>query len=364
MSSLSSLVPGFDSPYFLAGLAGYSDGAMRLVSRRYGCPFCVTESLDVEILLRGGRGLQRHDPDRWIADLRATPADERRVRDNVSASIDDHPLAAQIIGENPLSMGRAAALLSSQSFDVIDVNLACPSKKSVRKKLRGGNLLAEPEHAVAILREVRDAVPKTMPTTVKLRRSYDDTPAMALAFDRIIGEAFELGYAWATVHGRTVEQRYDGDASWPFLRETVKRHRGARIFGSGDVFTADAIVRMIDATGVAAVAVARGAIGNPWIFREARALEEGRTPAPPSDTEMRQVLEEHAELAIGLHGPEIAGRLMRKFGIKFSRLHERSDDLRRAFVRATDWTEWTRTLDRFFPQPDGPSTSSSGDGAL
>ncbi|QYU67052.1 PAS-domain containing protein [Leptolyngbya sp. 15MV] len=230
---LAALVPGFDAPFFQAGLAGYSDAAMRLVARRHGAPFCVTEALLDRTLLAGGRGFAK--------------ADLGELEDNVPGGADDHPLAGQIMGSDPREMAaaaikmveqgrarsdkdyrllayevqgvlpsthataraarpqhlrlpggvqvgfwdpaeaagpgpsrdrsasvRAALPASASSFEVIDVNLACPVKK-VDAKARGGHWLAEPDGAIAILEAVREAVPKEIPCAVKLRRSYDET---------------------------------------------------------------------------------------------------------------------------------------------------------------------------------------------
>src|SRR5262249_11480755 len=153
------------------------------------------------------------------------------------------------------------------------------------KKARGEHWLAEPEGAIAILEAVREAVPKHIPCTVKLRRSYDDTPEMAAAFERVFDAAYQIGYAWTTVHARTVEQKYIGPSRWDVLRDIVARHPERIVFGSGDIWEAGDIFRMIRYTGVHAVSVARGCIGNPWIFRQARDLMAGREARRPTIAE-------------------------------------------------------------------------------
>src|SRR5262249_50389857 len=160
------------------------------------------------------------------------------------------------MGTLPNEMAAAALLLAQMNYDVIDVNLACPVKK-IRKANRGGHFLAAPDGAIAILKAVRAAVPAGIPCTVKLRRGFDDTPAMAANFERIFNAAYELGYAWATVHCRTVQQKYNGPGRWEFLADLTHRHPDKLVFGSGDVWTVDDIFLMLDATRVHAVAVAR-----------------------------------------------------------------------------------------------------------
>ncbi|MEM7261578.1 MAG: tRNA-dihydrouridine synthase [Planctomycetota bacterium] len=341
---LEHLVPGFDRPYFLAGLAGYSDGPMRLVARSYGAPYCVTESLLAGIVLRGGRGLTQQHPDRWIDELRAS--EPRTVVDNRAATFDDHPISAQVIGSDVDEVAEAAGILAEQSFDGIDVNLACPSKKKGKQREQGGNLLAQPDRAIAMLTAVRRAVPRELPTTVKLRRAFDDSREMRDTLDRIVDAAFKLGYAWVTVHGRTVEQRYEGLADWGAIRRLVERHPGSPILGSGDVYHAADIFRRLEEVGVAAVAVARGAIGNPWIFREAEALSKGASATPPTLVERIAMLEEHATLALALHGESRATRTMRKFSIQFAKRHlaGADTDWDQRFANAMTLEEWRRVL--------------------
>jgi tRNA-dihydrouridine synthase len=396
---VSARVPGFDAPFFQAGLAGYSDAAMRIIARRHGCPYCVTEALLDRTLLAGGRGFAK--------------ADLGELHDNVPGGAEDQPLAGQIMGSDPREMASAALKMVEQgrrgdrryremayptpgvfpstplrlpggeqigrvdldgggragaaapveadpaevTFAAIDVNLACPVKK-VDRRARGGHWLREPAGAIAILEAVREAVPASVPCTVKLRRAYDDTPEMAEAFERIFDAAYRMGYAWATVHARTVEQKYVGPSRWDILRDLVRRYPDRVIFGSGDVWSAEDIFRMIAYTGVAGVSVARGCIGNPWIFRQARELMAGRSPRPPTLAEQREVLLEHFRLALAVNTPmrraEVAtGRMMRKFGIRFAAHHPRAEEVRRRMIAVGDRADWERVVDEFYPAGSG-----------
>lgn len=339
---ITAIVPGFDAPFFQAGLAGYSDGAMRLIARRHGCPYCVSEALLDLTLINGGKGRTREDPD-----LLAAECGTGDPGDNVAAGIDDHPIAGQIMGTEPDTMAKGAAILVAMNHDVIDVNFACPVKK-IKKANRGGHFLTAPDQAVEVLKAVREAVPEHIPTTVKLRRAWDDTPAMARNFERVFSAAYELGYAWATVHCRTVQQRYKGPARWSFLTDLVQRHPEKIIMGSGDVWTVHDIFAMLETTGVHAVAVARGCIGNPWIFRQARQVMAGQHPTKPSIQEQRQVLLEHCELAARLHGDRVAARTMRKFGIKFAAHHPHPETVKSRFIRCKSMAEWRAVLDAYY----------------
>jgi nifR3 family TIM-barrel protein len=254
------------------------------------------------------------------------------------------------MGANPEEFGPAAALLAEAGFDIIDINFGCPVKK-VLGRCRGGYLLSQPATALEIVSRVREAVPPQIPVTVKMRRGLDDSSQSRDNFFTIFDGAFERGVAAITVHGRTVQQRYIGPSRWEFLAE-VKRHARDRVvLGSGDLFTAADCLEMIRQTGVDGVTAARGAIGNPWIFQQARALAAGLSlPAPPRLFEQRDVIREHYRLAEELYGGEQGGRQMRKFGIKYAQLHPQTDEVRAAFIAVRRPGEWHEVLDRWYSE--------------
>ena len=339
---LPETVPGFDAPFFQAGLAGYSDGAMRLMARRHGCPYCITEALLDQTLINGGKGRVREDPDLLASECGLGDPEANRL-----AGLDDHPIAGQVMGTDPEEMAIASSMLVDMNYDVIDINLACPVKK-IRRRKRGGHLLMDPDAALAVVSAVRDAVPSSIPVTVKMRRSFDDSREMTSSFDRIFDGIYELGCAWATVHCRTVQQKYKGPGRWSFLEELMQRFPDRPVLGSGDVWTVDDIFLMLEITGVHGVSVARGCIGNPWIFRQARELMEGREPTAPTLLEQRNALLEHYTLSVALHGERPASRMMRKFGIKFSSHHPTPEKVRSRFIRASTIDEWHGVLDEYY----------------
>jgi len=359
---IPATTPGFDAPFFQAGLAGYSDSAMRIIARKQGCPYCITEALLDRTLIDGGRGFAK--------------ADLGELENNTPASAEDHPLAGQIMGSNPDEMAAAAVKMVEQgkrppkayrmirehglvsapmsagavtasdtTFAAIDVNVACPVKK-VSRKARGGHWLCQPEGAIEILRAVRDAVPSEIPVTMKIRRGTDDSPEAEANFFRLFDAAYEIGIAWATVHGRTVTQKYVGPSNWGFLRELVRRRPDRVIFGSGDIWAAEDIFRMIEYTGVHAVSVARGCIGNPWIFRQARQFMAGEPATPPTIVEQREALLDHFDLSMRLWGEQAASRMMRKFGIKFSAHHPDAEAVKNEFIKCRSAAEWREVIDR------------------
>jgi tRNA-dihydrouridine synthase len=185
--------------------------------------------------------------------------------------------------------------------------------------------------------------------TLKLRRGIDDSDDSRECFFRILDGAFTRGVAAITVHGRTVAQKYIGPSNWDFLRE-VKQHAGIKtILGSGDLFTAQACLDMLAYTGVDGVSVARGAIGNPWIFRQAQALAAGLPLPLPDIAEQRRVLKMHCELCQAKGDPAGVMTTMRMFGIKFARMHPQHAEVRNAFAVARGLDEWCRVLERWYP---------------
>jgi len=218
-------------------------------------------------------------------------------------------------------------------------------------------MLGDPQTALEILARVRDAVPTDVPVTVKMRRGIDDSQQSRDDFFRIFDGAFRLEVAAITVHGRTVRQRYEGASSWDFLRE-VKQHAGDHtVLGSGDLFTARDCLDMIARTGVDGVTVARGAIGNPWIFEQVRVLAAGQPlPAPPTVREQGEVIAEHYRLAEEVYGPKRCCALMRKFGIKYARLHPQAEAVRDAFIAVQHPGQWREVLKRWY-RDEGPAVT-------
>ena len=314
-----------DIPAVLAPLAGYTDLAFRRVCRRLGAPYCATEMmLDRQMLLPGKF--------------------RRRL---LHLSEDDHPVAAQIVGNSPAVMAESAADLVNEGFDVIDLNFACPVRKVLRRR-RGGHLLRDPNLAGRIIRAVADAI--NVPLTIKLRMGFDAESGTD-GFWRIADAAFDAGVAAVCAHGRTADQHYRGRADWEFLAAVKQRYPDQTILGSGDLTTAEAGIAMLRQTGVDGVTFARGAIGNPWIFRQFRDSLAGREPRKPSLAEQREIMVAQFEQTLELYGPKLGPRRMTKFGIKYSRLHPTPKALRAAFVGARSPDDWYAVVEKFYDSP-------------
>lgn len=317
-------------PFTQAALSGYTDLPMRRVARRHGAAYALGQ------MVLGTTVTHASD---WQRRLLHVPAD-------------DHPVGAQLLGGEPHEFGPAARALADAGYDVIDVNFGCPVHKVLRRR-RGGWLLADPPAALDIVRQVLDAVGGDRPVTVKMRRGLDDSAESERRFFTILEGVFERGVAAVTVHGRTVKQRYAGRSDWEFLRR-VKRHVGDRVvLGSGDLHRATDAVDMLRLTGVDGVSLARGAIGNPWIFRECLALwTGGALPPLPSPAELRETLLQHFREAVAFYGPRDGGMIMRRHAMKYSRLHPCPRKVREALIAMREPDAFAALLDAWFT-PDG-----------
>ena len=310
-------------PLVLAPLAGYSDQPFRMLCRSLGAPYCATEMLlDKSLLLN-----------------------QKLRRRLVQLCDDDHPLAGQLIGNDPAEMAAAATQLAEMGLDAIDLNFACPVRKALARR-RGGYLMKEPDQVVAITQAVIAAV--DLPVTLKVRKAFDADEANRDCLWRILDGAFDAGAAAACVHGRTVKVGYTGPADWSVLIEVKQRYPDRVIVGSGDVRSAHAAVEMLQMTGVDAALAARGALRNPWIFRQLRDLGEGREPFQPSLAEQADTMRRHFDHAVEVYGPKRGPRIMRKFGIRFARMHPRAKLVRMAFVAVKTPQQWHAVLDEHY----------------
>jgi nifR3 family TIM-barrel protein len=265
--------------YFLAPLAGVSDWPFRLLCREMGASIAHTEMISSHGLVYGG--------DQTLSYLER-PQEER-------------PFAIQVFGHDPdvLAEGARVAVENYGPVDAVDINMGCPVKK-VCNHGAGAALLQSPAAVEQMVRKVADAV-GPLPVTVKLRAGWDEhtknSPEIAKACEQ--GGAVAVG-----LHPRTRAQMYRGRADWDLIART-KRAVGIGVWGSGDLFTAEAAHRMLRETGADAARIARGACGYPWIFRELIALERGEPVPEVTLEEWRAMILRHVELAVqdkrGLH---------------------------------------------------------------
>jgi tRNA-dihydrouridine synthase B len=258
--------------YFLAPLAGVSDWPFRLLCREMGAAIAHTEMISSHGLVHGG--------DRTLAYLER-PESER-------------PFAIQVFGHDPavLAEGARIAVANYGPIDAVDINMGCPVKK-VCCHGAGAAMLKDPRAVESAVRAVVDAV-GPLPVTVKLRAGWDDESKNAPE----IAKACEQGGAVAVgLHPRTRSQMYRGKADWDLIRKTKEAVK-ISVWGSGDLFTAEAALRMLAETGADAARIARGACGHPWIFRELLALERGEPVPEVTLQEWRALILRHVRLTI------------------------------------------------------------------
>jgi nifR3 family TIM-barrel protein len=253
----------FSGRFFLAPLAGVSDRPFRAICRRMGASFAYTEMVSAHGLMHGTVQTESY----------------------LDREPDEDPFAVQIFAAEPDVLARGAEVAVRAGAGIIDVNMACPVKK-VCGSGAGAALGREPRRVEEAVRAIRAAV--AVPVTVKIRAGWDGAEVNCVE----VARAAEAGGAAAVaLHGRTRAQLYSGRARWDLIR-AVKEAITIPVLGSGDVWTADDALRMRAETGCDAVLVARGACGNPWIFRELAAAEAGATrpPAPTRDEWVDTVL--------------------------------------------------------------------------
>ncbi|MHC1698393.1 MAG: tRNA dihydrouridine synthase DusB [Geobacteraceae bacterium] len=269
-------------PLILAPMAGISDLPFRLLAREQGAPLCFTEMISAEGLKRNGKNT--------LALLQSSSS--------------DRPLGIQLFGGDPASLAEAARMIESDC-DLIDINMGCPVKKVVSGGA-GSSLLRAPHKVAEIIRSVRKATSR--PLTIKIRTGWNATEQSFLEIGRI---AEQEGCDAITLHPRTRAQMFSDHAEWEKIKE-LKNATTLPIIGSGDIFSSQDVVEMFSQTGCDGVMIARGAMGNPWIFREALARLAGNTPASPSSEERRITALSHLEQLCALYGEYTAVAEMRK----------------------------------------------------
>jgi tRNA-dihydrouridine synthase B len=297
-----------DVPFFQAPLSGYTDRAMRVLAKEFGSPLSFTGVLLDKIALH--------------------PAAVRKL--GLAPREDEHPVGAQILGSDPVKMALAAVNFEQIGFDIIDLNFACPAPKVLRRG-RGGAMLTDPAKIREIYRRVRDSV--KCPVTMKLRIGHGNRDENREMFWQICENAVADGIDGIVIHGRTVLEKYRGESNWEILAEVKRRFPNTTIVGSGDMFEAKTIVKRINESGVDGVIIARGAIGNPWLFQELRAIYDGdNSYLPPTLAEQGKVMLRHYEMiAERLHG--IKGiRYFRKFAVGYCKRHPQRKDSQMALI--------------------------------
>ncbi len=257
----------------LSPMAGVTDRAFRDICRRFGADMGFCEFASASGLTYGGENTWK---------LVDTDGEEGLV-------------GVQIFGADPGHMAEAARLLSTRRLDVLDINFGCPVKKVVQK-CGGSALLADVPLLERIIRAVIDN--SAVPVTAKIRTGWDEDQVNYDEVGRVLQEA---GCAWVTMHGRTRAQKFTGEANWDRIAHLVEV-LDIPVIGNGDVVDGESYRRMVAHTRCHGVMIGRGAMGNPWIFQEMRAVDEGVPPVVVTFAEMCAVTADHVRGEVAARG--------------------------------------------------------------
>lgn len=313
----------------LAPMAGITNYPFRALCRRYGAGLFISEMITARPLVEGREKTVR---------LAAFGPDER-------------PRSLQLYGVDPHYVGLAVKrLVSEAGVDHIDLNFGCPVRKVTRKG-GGAALPARPNLLRGIVRAAVDNA-HTVPVTIKFRIGINDDITTFLE-SGVIAE--EEGCAAVTLHARTAAQLYDGSARWEAIAE-LKRSLSIPVIGNGDIWSGDDAVRMLSETGCDGVAIGRGCLGRPWLFRDLAEVLAGRpTPPPPNLGEVTDIMLEHASMLIDWFGESLAMRSFRKHSGWYTRGFHKSAALRNRLMQVQTMDELRIALadvDRDLPFPE------------
>ncbi len=304
----------FKSNVFYAPLAGCSDYAYRQMARRYSPPglvFC--EMVKMEALVRADRN-------------------SFRLLDYTK---DMHPIGAQLCGSNLNLVGQAARIIEDLGFDLIDLNCGCPVDK-VTKDGSGSGLLKNPNKIGDLLSKIVATV--SIPVTVKIRVGWDQESIVAPLITKIAEQA---GAKAIFIHGRTRVQAYKGPANWEYIKECKEVANTIRVFGNGDVFSADSAIDLLEKTECDGVLVARGTFGQPWIAEDIHRKLSGLPPIEREFEFCKQALLEHFDIIKNYAHEKKAILDMRRVGCWYFKKGEVAKEFRKSIsgVKTLDQVE-------------------------
>lgn len=270
-------------------MAGYTDAAMRRLCHRMGAEATVSEMISAKAVVYRDK--------KTVALGRTTP--------------EEGPVLLQIFGSEPAVMAEAAGMLAEGYCESIpagiDINMGCPVPK-IAGNGEGSALMRDPARCEAIVAAVRAALPGDLPLTVKLRLGWDSAH---ISLPEVADAAVRGGAAAIFVHGRTRTQMYAGEADWEPITALAAR-LAVPVIGNGDIADADVALRRLRESGCHGIMIGRGAVGNPFLFREIAAALRGEVMPPPTRRERVETALAHLEDAIRDKGEACAVREARK----------------------------------------------------
>ena len=268
----------------LAPLAGVTDIPFRMMCKEQGADVVFSEMVSSEGLVRGSEKTNK-----YLNFLEC-----------------ERPVALQLFGGNPEVMGQASAIVAERKPDIIDINFGCPVKKVVRNEA-GSALLKDPQKMGKIVNAMIKSVP--IPVTAKIRCGWDENSMPVSEIGKILEDN---GAAAIAIHARTRQMQFEGRALWDQIRK-LKDAVSIPIIGNGDVLNPEDARRMFAETGCDMVMIGRGAMGNPWIFKQVNHyLKEGNMLEQPSDVERIELCFRQMRLSYEFYGPTYTKNIMKK----------------------------------------------------
>lgn len=297
--------------FILGPMAGVTDLPFRILCKEQGAGLICMEMVSAKAILYKNKNTKE-----------LLTIDER-----------EHPVSLQLFGSDPDIISEIAKEIEELPFDILDINMGCPVPKVVNNG-DGSALMKKPLLAAQIIEKTAKAIQK--PVTVKIRKGFDDAHVNAVEMARI---AQESGAAAIAVHGRTREQFYSGKADWDIIRQ-VKEAVKIPVIGNGDLFAGEDVKRMEKQTGCDGFMIARGAQGNPWIFRNIiHYMETGEELQKPPMEEMVSMMLRHARMLIAYKGDHIGIREMRKHAAWYTGGYRNAAKLRGRIHKAESYQE-------------------------
>ncbi|MCI6242375.1 MAG: tRNA dihydrouridine synthase DusB [Lachnospiraceae bacterium] len=284
----------------LAPMAGVTDLPFRLLCKEQGAGLLCMEMVSAKAILYKNKN----------------------TKELLTIDPRENPVSLQLFGSDPDIVAGIAHQIEDRPFDILDINMGCPVPKIVNNG-EGSALMKNPKLAGEIIKKTVNAVQK--PVTVKIRKGFDDDHVNAVEMAKIAEDA---GAAAIAVHGRTREQYYAGKADWDIIRQ-VKEAVSIPVIGNGDLLTPEDVTAMKEQTGCDGFMIARGAQGNPWIFRQIlHYFETGEHLEKPSFAEVTQMILRHARMLMDFKGDYIGIREIRKHAAWYTAGYPHSSQLR------------------------------------
>lgn len=300
----------------LAPMAGVTDAPFRAICAEFGYGLAYTEMISAKALMY---------------------KDKKTFSLLIRADEEPEP-AVQIFGSDIEAIKYATDLLNKTNTPIIDINMGCPAPKVV-KNGEGSALMKNPDKAAKVIKAAVEVAEK--PVTVKIRAGWNQDNINAVEFALM---AQECGVSAVAVHPRTRDMYYSGKADWEIIKK-VKEKLDIPVIGGGDIFVAYDAIRMMETTNCDAVMVARGVLGNPWIFRDFKALENNSVPEKVSIADKKAMIKQHMKLLVKYKGEHRAILEIRKHAAWYSKGERNASKFKNMVFTCKNFEELIKALE-------------------